>query len=710
MNSQTPRPKTVLLLSAIVFPLLLITACGGGGGNGGKQTPTATLAASPTTITSGQTATLSWTTTNATSASIDNGVGAVQPVSAGSVTVSPSATTTYTLTAAGSGGTVMAQATVTVQAGAPTATLTASPTSITSGQTATLTWTTTNATSASIDNGISAVTPVSGGSVTVQPSKTTTYTLTATGSGGSITAQATVTVQPGSLTSIQHVLFMLQENRSFDSYFGMLNPYRQANGWTTSEDNQTYTVDGIDDKLTKFTNYDDENVPFMLFKTKSTCLDDMTSSWLESYGDVNRYTSFGSPDSDGRLRSHCRKFCEIRRGGRHLHRPARQAGHGLLRPGHSELLLFHGFPVRDFRSLVLAGFQQEHSESHRDLHRRIQGLVFDPFVDDKFTNQLDIQTIFQELDTNNVSWKIYYSITAGGCTDDDGDCGQGGHSSDYPVTTFSDFSYSTIYLYENPQHEPCKAPTIGSLQAVGDSSDAFCIDITHIAPLDSYFNDVKNNTLPSYAFIEAAYGHSDEHPGSGQSILYGQQQVASIVNALMQSPSWSSSVFFLSYDEPGGPFDHVPPVLDHSNDFSDAGLNAPDISTIAVNPDGYNPCLPPNGVPTLHCDLKPTDPGSNSGDAPAKLGFAAQLGFRLPNLVISPFSRKHYVSHIPMDHTAIIKFVENRFIGANAHLTNRDAAQPDLTNFFDFTNVPWETPPTPPTPNAPPGNCSANNM
>jgi hypothetical protein len=49
-----------------------------------------------------------------------------------------------------------------------------------------------------------------------------------------------------------------------------------------------------------------------------------------------------------------------------------------------------------------------------------------------------------------------------------------------------------------------------------------------------------------------------------------------------------------------------------------------------------------------------------------------------------------------MDHTAIIKFVENRFIGPSANLTPRDAAQPNLLDFFDFTNVPWATPPTPP--------------
>jgi phospholipase C len=79
-------------------------------------------------------------------------------------------------------------------------------------------------------------------------------------------------------------------------------------------------------------------------------------------------------------------------------------------------------------------------------------------------------------------------------------------------------------------------------------------------------------------------------------------------------------------------------------------------------------------------------------------GFAAQLGFRIPNIIISPFVRKHFVSHMPMDHTAVIKFVENRFIGSSAHLTGRDAAQPDLLEFFDFNNIPWEAPPSPPAP------------
>jgi hypothetical protein len=55
-----------------------------------------------------------------------------------------------------------------------------------------------------------------------------------------------------------------------------------------------------------------------------------------------------------------------------------------------------------------------------------------------------------------------------------------------------------------------------------------------------------------------------------------------------------------------------------------------------------------------------------------------------------------------MDHTAVIKFVENRFIGSSVHLTARDAAQPNLLEFFDFTKIPWATPPSqPPTPASP---------
>jgi phospholipase C len=551
-----------------------------------------------------------------------------------------------------------------------------------------------------------------GGTQAVSPNATTTYTATAVGSQGNATASTTVTVGTGtapgggtgSVTSINHVIFMMQENHTFDNYFGMLNPYRVANGWSVGDDGVQYSVDGIDDKLTSISNENDQGTSYSLFKFTSTCVDDMSSDWLASFGDVNRYDFLTTRpiNMDGfvhNAQGYANSCSAAGAGGSCAGSFTDMAGQRAMGYYDQGFLNYYYYMASQF-AVSDRWFSPVASKS---IANRIatftggttQGLVKDPGGDDKL-GQLDIPNIFQELDQAKVSWKIYYTVTQGFCLATD-DC-SGSAGAAYPATDFSNLTYSYQYLYENPSGAACTAPTQPS-NVVGDSSNSFCIDPNHIAPLSQYFTDLTNGTLPSFAFIEAGYGNNDEHPGSGQSILLGQVQVANIVNSLMTSPSWADSVFFLSYDEGGGPYDHVPPVPGYSNANTNASLGTiPDISQIAVNPDGYNPCVPANGVPTTHCDLASTDPGASPGDAPAVRGFAAQLGFRLPNIIISPFTRKHYVSHTPMDHTAVIKFVESRFIGGSAHLTARDAAQPNLLEFFDFTNTPWAKPPTPPSP------------
>jgi hypothetical protein len=79
-----------------------------------EPAPTLTFTAAPASIIAGQPATLTWTSQNATSISIDNGVGSVTAPS-GARQVSPMTTATYTAAATGPGGTVTATATVTVQ-------------------------------------------------------------------------------------------------------------------------------------------------------------------------------------------------------------------------------------------------------------------------------------------------------------------------------------------------------------------------------------------------------------------------------------------------------------------------------------------------------------------------------------------------------------------------------------------------------------------
>jgi phospholipase C len=587
----------------------------------------------------------------------------------------------------------------------PTVTITANSTTITRGSSTILTVTAANATSVSVkgSNGSSYTLAASGGTKAVIPLASTTYTATAKGSDAVATTNTTVTVEPASdLESINHVIFMLQENHTFDNYFGMLNPYRQSNGWDVGDNGVTYNVDGIDDKLSTISNTSDSGTTYQLFKFKSTCVDDMSSDWLASYGDANTYDFANTRPilMDGFVHN-AEGYAESCANGGGSCAGTFTDTEGQRAMGYyDETFLNYYYYMASQFALSDRWFSPVSSKS---IDNRIavftggttQGLVRDPGGDDDLS-QLDIPTIFEELDNANVSWKIYYTVTEGYCVDED-DC-NGTASDKYPATDFSNLTYSYQYLYENPGGAACVAPTQSS-SVVGDASNSFCIDTAHIAPLSTYFTDLTNNTLPSFAFIEAGYGNNDEHPGSGQSILLGQAQVANVVNNLMASPAWTDSVFFLSYDEGGGPYDHVPPVPGYSNENTDASLGTiPDIGTIAVNPDSYNPCLPPNGTPTLHCDLLSIYPGANSSDAPAVDGFAAQLGFRLPNIIISPFTKKHYVSHTPMDHTAVIKFVENRFIGSSAHLTPRDQAQPDLLEFFDFASAPWSTPPTPPSP------------
>ena len=664
-----------------------------------------TLTADPTSMLAGESAALHWTSQNATTATIDNGVGVV--TTNGSENVAPVQTTTYTITASGPGGSSMAKTTVVVITTPPAITLAASPNSIAQGRSSVLTFTVTNALSVVLtnNNDTTKVTlSVKGGTYTVSPSTTTEYTVTATGANDqTATATATVTVTPADFTAINHIIFMQQENRTFDSYFGMLNPYRRSHGYSVGDDGKTYDVDGIDDKLTTITNEDDEGEVFSLFKLTSTCIDDATSSWLESYGDVNRYdfTVTRPILMDGFVHV-AENFAKGGFGGGDFTDLQGRRAMGYYDDG---FLNYYYYMASQF-ALSDRWFSPVSSES---IPNRIatmtggttQGLVRDPGSDDHLP-QLTIPTIFESLDGAGASWKIYYSVTEDQCLVGDDDCGTGGGGgtlAKFPATTFSYFTYSLKYLYANPTGAQCTGTTQGSGTAVGDPNNAFCIDRNHVAPLDDYFTDVQNATLPAFAYIEAGYSHNDEHPGSGQSILLGQAQIASIINALMASPSWPDSAFFLTYDEAGGPYDHVPPVAGHTNDFTDASLGiTTDISSIAVNADQYNPCLPPGGIPTLHCDLHTDDPGANPSDAAAQQGFAAQLGFRLPNMIVSPFTLKHFVSHTPMDHTAVIKFVEERFIGPTVHLTSRDAVQPDLSEFFDFGAPPWAIPPTPPDP------------
>jgi len=153
--------------------------------------PTVSVSADPSSISAGETSTLSWNSTNADTISIDQGIGSVS--ASGSTMVSPITTTTYTITATGPEGTATDSVTVTVGSDpAPTVNISAAPDTIQPGESSTLSWSSTDADTCEIAPDIGAV--ATNGSVTIAPAQTTTYTITATGPGGNATDQAVVTV------------------------------------------------------------------------------------------------------------------------------------------------------------------------------------------------------------------------------------------------------------------------------------------------------------------------------------------------------------------------------------------------------------------------------------------------------------------------------------------------------------------------------------
>jgi phospholipase C len=172
------------------------------------------------------------------------------------------------------------------------------------------------------------------------------------------------------------------------------------------------------------------------------------------------------------------------------------------------------------------------------------------------------------------------------------------------------------------------------------------IDKSFVYPISFFFDDIKHpDTLPHVLFIErGSVINNDEHPLNN--IQTGATFVKSTIDALMGSPSWQSSAYILMYDEAGGLYDHVQP---------------------------YSVPLPDNIAPM-----------KIKGDAP---GTFDRSGFRVPIIVVSPFSKQNFVSHTNREHTSVLKLIESRF--GVSPLTHRDAAADNMFEFFDFNNPPF---------------------
>ena len=165
-------------------------------------------------------------------------------------------------------------------------------------------------------------------------------------------------------------------------------------------------------------------------------------------------------------------------------------------------------------------------------------------------------------------------------------------------------------------------------------------ELANIQPLKNFYDAARAGNLPAVSWV-VPNGADSEHPPA--LVSTGQAYVTSLINAVMQSPDWSSTAIFLTWDDWGGFYDHVVPP--------------------AVDENGY--------------------------------------GLRVPGLVISPYARQGYIDHQTLSFDAYLKFIEDVFLGGqrlDPATDGRPDPRPsvredepilgDLMQDFDFTQPP----------------------
>jgi len=206
------------------------------------------------------------------------------------------------------------------------------------------------------------------------------------------------------------------------------------------------------------------------------------------------------------------------------------------------------------------------------------------------------------------------------------------------------------------------------------------MDVPKGDPLHRFRKDVESGKLPAVSWLVPSERLSD-HPSSP---WYGAWYVAEALNILTTNPDvWSKTIFILTYDENDGYFDHVPPFVAPDPARPESGKTSP----------GLNPAL--EYVP-LAQDLKDHSPEEARGGS---IG----LGFRVPLLIASPWSRGGYVCSQVFDHSSVLQLLENvmsKRSGKQIRETNitawRRAVCGDLSSAFrpfDHTDVSVPFPP-----------------
>jgi len=464
----------------------------------------------------------------------------------------------------------------------------------------------------------------------------------------------------GNLKKVNHIIVVMQENHSFDNYFGALayapgSPYHNGNGVCAPTDHKC--VDGLTCRVSggvytcTNSNLDDNGSTVHAFKATSRCVvPDLDHSWVGTHHEMNFSNPNGTlntPLNNGFVRQN--DLTE-----QHDKGESPTDDQTISFYNQDDLPFYYGlaqkFAINDrqFASVLGPTFPNRSylmaatSFGHLTTNDTIPPVVgYRPITG----------TIFDQLDKHGVSWADYFEETP------------------------QDASFRPI-----------------------DS---------HNLPLATFFLQASGvGTLPQVAFIDPNFGtmgtslEDDEHPPTD--IQRGQYHVSQVINAMRNGPHWKDSVIFVLYDEHGGFYDHAKPPRAPQN-----GARTPDgifpgqcedlsFPPFSEQPGGGAECSW-NFVSTTDTTLIdaetlcPALASNPTGPFPTSCAAFDQLGVRVPLIAVSPFSKPAYVSHTTGDHTSLLAMIEKRFLSSSTstvHLTRRDQYANDLEDLFDFDTSP----------------------
>lgn len=208
--------------------------------------------------------------------------------------------------------------------------------------------------------------------------------------------------------------------------------------------------------------------------------------------------------------------------------------------------------------------------------------------------------------------------------------------------------------------------------------------------LDDLKSQVKNNTLPAVSWVLPSQENS-EHPGAPSSPYRGSDFTHEVLKALTVNPEvWSKTVFFLTFDENDGLFDHVPApaVPSYNLDNTLAGKSTIDVAGMYFNNEAGTgrvpiPAYPPKpGAPVSEVKTRSFQDKRDTISGNLR---PWGMGPRVPLYIISPWSKGGWVNSEVADHTSVGQFIEKRFgVTIPAISPWHRAVSSDLTSAFDF--------------------------